>query len=199
MRRGYGHSAVRAAVASNPSTPRETRRCVVEDNDGRVRAAARGHLGAFSESLHRLAKDMKEGLRARVACNAVTAPEIPEQRVEDKHWKARVAAASDPKTSTEILHRLAKNENKHVREAVAGNPSAPRCALRHLVKDKSVAVRKQFKAQMIVLTEEHCLNTRTEHLFAKRGEDNRESTYEGLALWLTNAPLHEEAVAVSAR
>ncbi len=108
-----------AALASNPQVPRDILEDLSKNKSIDIRAAAAGNPNASVEMLKRIAdsKD-KDPVRAGLACNSTTPPEI--------------------------LTTLAKDAQSAVRECVAKHPGIPLGAVNFLAGDTVLVVRKEI-------------------------------------------------------
>jgi hypothetical protein len=110
------------------------RRMVAED----IWQIAEGSDGI--KVLIRLAFDESTSVRAAVAFNRHTPPEVLAELAKDSRDEVRFQLAYNPNCSEETLNILAKDQSRMVREQLLFNPKLPIAAILTLIKDSDAEI-----------------------------------------------------------
>lgn len=104
------------------------------------------------EVLRQLAEDSETYIRYCVAANPNSPLDLLYKLNEDDSWGVKVGIAENPNTPVDLLSDLASHSSWHVREAVAGNENTPRDQLRHLCNDINADVQRVADYAWLSLT-----------------------------------------------
>jgi hypothetical protein len=107
------------------------------------RYLAAGQVKTPIQDLFELALDMDQAIRARVAQNPASPPQLMLILLNDPAADVRVGLSENPKAPFFILQRLVIDEDIHVRYDMAENRHMPEILLRRLMDDDNpyVALR----------------------------------------------------------
>ncbi len=123
----HGDRNIRCWVATNPNTPVNLlKQLVQDDNHGLVRARVATNPNTPVNLLEQLAQDDNDGLvRERVALNPNTPVNLLKQLAQDNEGHIRARVALNPNTPVNLLEQLAQDNEGFVRRAVVQNPNTP--------------------------------------------------------------------------
>lgn len=116
-----------------------------DDSDDNYRAATETVPLAVWMQIHSKAPD----LRAFIAYNRTSPPEMLAILARDENWLVRHAVAERQDAPTSALRELADDVDERVRVLVAGHPSTQRDVLQYLSRvDSADAVRVKASARL---------------------------------------------------
>lgn len=148
---------VRAAVAANPATSRETLLALATDDSFMVRASVATHLSPLGEWEPRFSTDMEPMVRRALVQRTDLAETTYRQRVRDVDLTVRKNLVKNPALPQEALRVMLGDDDYSIRAAAVATGRITAQDITWLVERDVYVAKKASQAKYAAYTAEHLL------------------------------------------